>query len=100
MVKATLERHQVDDRTALRLALGDFQVAMPPDVALRIAAASMRLAAACYMLARTKSAEGSRAAATELLLLLAGGIGDPAEDLSEVDREDLATLASTIAVLQ
>ncbi len=61
----------MDDQTSLRLALGDFRVALSPEIAERIAAASLRLAAACYSIARAARVEGDTAAATELMLILA-----------------------------
>jgi hypothetical protein len=67
----------MDDQTALRMALGDFRVALTPDIAERIAAASLRLAACCYAIAKATRTEGDAAGATELLLILADRVEEP-----------------------
>ncbi len=70
----------MDDRTALRLALGDFLLALPPEVAERVAVACLRLAAACYSISQAARREGPTAAATELLLILADSVELPQQE--------------------
>ena len=68
----------MDRATDLRLALGDMLLALSPEIAERIAAASLRLAAACWAIAHTARTEPHEAAALELMMILADRIENTA----------------------